>query len=67
MKNLRKILLSLFFGILINTSAQSITFGHGVLSAFSIFTSVMADSEVSGFWWHSAWSLVPGDTFWLQA
>ena len=40
MKNLRKILLSLFFGILINTSVQSITFAHGVLSAFSIFTNV---------------------------
>ena len=47
MKNLRKILLSLFFGILINTSAQSITFGHGVLSAFSIFTSVMADEHTA--------------------
>ena len=47
MKNLRKILLSLFFGILINTSAQSITFGQGVLSAFSIFTSVMADEHTA--------------------
>ena len=47
MKNLRKILLSLFFGILINTSVQSITFGHGVLSAFSIFTSVMADEHTA--------------------
>ncbi len=47
MKNLRKILLSLFFGILINTSIQSITFGHGVLSAFSVFTSVMADEHTA--------------------
>ena len=45
MKNLRKILLSLFFGILINTSAQSVTYSHGFLSVFSIFTSVMADEH----------------------
>lgn len=47
MKNLRKILLSLFFGILINTSVQSITLAHGVLSAFSIFTNVMADEHTA--------------------
>ena len=47
MKNLRKILLSLFFGILINTSVQSITFGHGILGAFSIFTNVMADEHTA--------------------
>ena len=47
MKNLRKIFLSLFFGLLINASVQSITFGHGVLSAFSIFTSVMADEHTA--------------------
>ena len=47
MKNLKKIFLSLFFGLLINASVQSITFGHGVLSAFSIFTNVMADEHTA--------------------
>ena len=47
MKNLSKIFLFLFFGILINASVQSITFGHGVLSAFSIFTNVMADEHTA--------------------